>query len=230
MIRFRQIANVIAGGTPAITLASDFHWPEFRMDTSPVSVPDWNGMVAKVSAWIDSATDEIWAVVAIAGLVASVFGYARALSEVKAGRLIVYRDWGEFLRSSAWLVLLPMGYGMLTEPTLGFVWRVLGLGALGYGFVCLWQMITGAFRYNSGGRCWLALFARLAVTLLLIASLAKLHEKLDNYRHGRYGYGPSAVVRGVLIPLALFAWVFHALVQPMIGTRYYRLRRAREGL
>lgn len=226
MIRIKQIASVIIGIFPMVTLASDFHWPEFHVDTSPVAVPDWSAVAAKVSAWVDKATDELWVVVAIAVMVASVFGYAKALTEVKMGRLIVYRDWGDFAKSALWIVLIPLGVGWVWEDSTTIVGKLLGVAAIGYGLVSFWQMLSGAFKYNSGDKRWLALFARVAVTLLFVFALAKLSERLEDYKRGKFGYGPMSVVRGVLIPLAIFGWVFHALIQPMVGTYYYRLRRS----
>ena len=45
----------------------------------------------------------------IGGIVLFVVCYVKALAEVKAGRLVVYRDWGDFLKASVWILLVPYG-------------------------------------------------------------------------------------------------------------------------
>ena len=85
------------------------------------------------------------------------------------------------------------------------------------GVCCFLWMILGAFFYNSGSRCWLALFGRFAVTFLLLFALAELNEKFQQYKRRELG-----AIRGVLIPLAVFAAVFNWLVRPMIGTERRR--------
>ena len=57
-----------------------------------------------------SNTSDILAyVLAIGGIVAFVCCYAKALKEVKMGRLVVYRDWGDFIKASLWVLLIPYG-------------------------------------------------------------------------------------------------------------------------
>lgn len=157
--------------------------------------------------------------VAIAAMVC----YAKALTEVKMGRLIVYRDWGDFFKASAWIILLPFGllnalYGETRSS------QVFGVVVAVGGVVSFWWACAGAFRYNTGSRRGLALFARFAVTLLCVCAIGKLSEKFDQYKRGELG-----VIRGVLIPALIFAWVFHEFIQPMIGLQYYHAwRLARE--
>ena len=56
----------------------------------------------------------------------------------------------------------------------------------------------------------MALGARLAVAMLALFAVAKLTEKIRAYRRRELG-----LVRGVMIPLALFALVYHYGVRPM---------------
>ena len=49
--------------------------------------------------------------------------------------------------------------------------------------------------------------------LLLVFALGRLQEKLEQYKRGELG-----VIRGVLIQLVVFAWVFNYLIRPMIRT------------
>ena len=54
-------------------------------------------------------SDIVAYVLAIGGIVLFVLCYAKALTEVKAGRLVVYRDWGDFIKASLWALLIPYG-------------------------------------------------------------------------------------------------------------------------
>ena len=81
------------------------------------------------------------------------------------------------------------------------------------GAVSFWLMVSGSFKCNSGSTCWLSLFGRVAVILLLVFALGRLQEKLEQYKRGEPG-----VIRGVLIPLVVFAWMFNYLIRPMIRT------------
>ena len=153
---------------------------------------------------------------AIGGIVLFVVCYAKALAEVKAGRLVVYRDWGDFLKASAWILLVPYGvFSILFDDGGEWPARALGVIAIAVGAVSFWWSCAGAYRYNTGSRRGLALFARFAVTLLIVFALGKLQENFKRYQHGEFG-----VIRGILIPALIFAWVFHELIQPMIGVRY----------
>lgn len=224
MKRVVRIVCVIAGvAIPAIAVAADFHWPDFHFNTSPVEPLNLNGFVAQISERLGA-----FGVVFVIGVfIASVFGYAKALAEVKSGRLIVYRDWSDFIKSSAWIMLIPSGLVWFSVDSMNSLFRIVGLGVSVYGCYCFWHMVSGAFRNNVGNAKWLSLFARFAVTMLLLFALAKLYEQFENYKRGTYGYKYRyfAFMRGVLLPLAIFSWVFRALIQPMVGTQYYRLRR-----
>ena len=63
----------------------------------------------------------------------------------------------------------------------------------------------------------LALFGRVVMMLLLVFALGRLQEKLEQYKRGELG-----VIRGVLIPLIVFAWMFNYLIRPMIQTERWR--------
>lgn len=153
------------------------------------------------------------------GIVAIVWLYAKALKQVKAGALIVYGGWTDFGKSALWFVALPLGIGWLFSDEAGYK----GLGAiiLIVGCVSFYHLCAGAFKYNTGSGCWLALFARFAVVLLCAFALGKLNEKFQQYRRHEIG-----LISGVLVPIVVFAFVFRVLIQPMIGVRYYLARRA----
>lgn len=148
------------------------------------------------------------------GLVACVALYAKVLSMVRRGRLVVYRDWGDFLKSSAWIVTVPLGLGWGLDVSCDWLVRSVGWCLVLSGVCCFLWMVCGAFCFNFGSRCWLALFGRFAVTFLLLFALAKLNEKFEAYKRRELG-----VIRGVLIPLAVFSAVFNWLIRPMIGSR-----------
>ena len=224
----KKVASVVAGlAVPAIAFASDFRWPEFHFDTTPVEPLNLSGIGKQISENLGSLSGVLF----IGALIAGIYAYAKALTEVKAGRLIVYRDWGDFIKSSAWIILIPLGFAWWADDSMASLAHVIGFGAIIYGFYCFWCMISGAFKYNVGNGKWLSLFARFAVTMLLLLAVAKLYEEFDNYRRGKYGYKYRyfAFMRGVLLPLAIFSWVFQALIQPMVGLQYLRTRRSRGG-
>lgn len=171
---------------------------------------------AVVSAFGDSLSlsgswDVLKMVLAIGGLVLFVVFYARALSEAKSGGLVVYRDWADFAKSAVWVIAIPLGIMWMLESRSDFLFRCAGLALAVMGAVSFWLMVSGAFKYNSGSSCWLSLFGRVAVILLLVFALGRLQEKLEQYKRGELG-----VIRGVLIPLIVFAWMFNFLIRPMI--------------
>lgn len=144
--------------------------------------------------------------------------YFKAYPLVAAGRMTVYANWQDFGTSIAWILLLPFGYGALVCDDLGWIWRLLGLVSLVGGVWSAWQMTARAFRYNSTRRLgWIALGARFAVALLALFAIAKLFEKFQAYKRHEVG-----IIRGVLIPLALFGLVFRYGISPMIGRRMVR--------
>ena len=118
------------------------------------------------------------------------------------------------------MVLVPYGACSLFDGGAEWPARTFGALILFCGVASFWRACTGAFRYNSGSSRWLALYARFAVTLLFVLALGKLQEKLDQYKCGELG-----VIRGVLIPVLIFAWVFREFIQPMIGLQYYHAWR-----
>jgi len=166
--------------------------------------------------------DSLLYLLAIGGIIFFVVYYAKALVEVKAGSLVVYHDWGDLIKASLWTILIPYGVCSLLFGGSDDGWpsRAMGIGSLCGGVVSFYCACAGAFRYNTGSKRLLSLFARLAVTLLLIFTLAKLQEKFKQYEHGETG-----LIRGVLLPLLLFGYVFHEFIQPMIGLRYYHAQQ-----
>ena len=145
--------------------------------------------------------------------------YAKALADVRCGRLIVYLGWGDFFKSVAWVVAVPFGLAWTfgSDGSNLFV-PVIGLIVTGFGVKSFVRMVKGAFRYNSGTRRWLALFARVAVILLLLFALSELQSRYERYKRGQLGF-----IRGVLLPLAIFAYCYKAFVAPMIGSHLYGL-------
>ena len=157
--------------------------------------------------------DSLTILLVVGGLVICVVLYAKALTMARRGQLVVYRNWGDFLKSSAWIVAVPLGLEWGLDVSCDWLVRFAGWCLVLLGICCFLWMVCGAFCYNSGSRCWLALFGRFAVTFLLLFALAKLNEKFGAYKRHELG-----VVRGVLIPLAVFAAVFNWLIRPMIGS------------
>ena len=170
---------------------------------------------------MNNYSDILAYVLVIGGIVAFVCCYAKALTEVKARRLVVYRDWGDFIKASLWAVLIPYGACSLLLDNGDGNWpsHALGVVAIAGGVVSFWWSCAGAYRYNSGAKRGLALFARFAVTLLFVFAVGKLLEKFKQFKRGE-----SGAIGGVVIPALVFAWVFHVLIQPMIGLQYYRLQ------
>ena len=169
--------------------------------------------------WHPAGTGEalIMALVVGAVVLFAVF-YGRALVEARQGSLVVYQNWADFGRSALWVLAFPIGLPWLLDASADWILRGVGLSFLLLGVVSLGEMMAGAFKYNSGAKRWLSLFARVGVILLLVLAFVKLQEKLDRYKRGELG-----VIRGVLIPLAVFAWMFNSLIRPMIRTERCRL-------
>ena len=161
-----------------------------------------------------------WALIVamVAVFVVFVGYYAKALTDVRCGRLIVYLGWGDFFRSAAWIVAIPFGLACVFSDENNLFTVVLGLVIVGYGVKSFVRMVKGAFRYNTGSRRWLALFARIAVILLLLFALSELQSRYERYKRGQLG-----LIRGVLLPLAVFAYFYKAFVAPMIGSHLYGL-------
>lgn len=163
---------------------------------------------------MDVGYDSLVKLAVIVGSVASVVLYAKALTMARAGRLVVYCGWGDFLKSAAWIVSVPVGLIWGRECGDDWVLRNAGWVLVALGVCSSAMMVYGAFRFNHGLLCLLSLFARVAVILLMAFAIVKLCEQIENYRRHKHG-----VYRGILIPLALFAAVFNWLVRPMIGSR-----------
>ena len=149
----------------------------------------------------------------ISGAVAFIYFYAKALTMVKCGQLVVYSDWSDFLKSTAWLYALPVGLIFALDSSADMMHQIFGWCFIVGGIVSFICLVRGAFRYNSGGLVYLSLFARFAVSFLAIAALAELHSKFDKFRKGELG-----IIRGVLMPILIFAFVFKTFIRPMIGT------------
>lgn len=161
--------------------------------------------------------DSLAFLLVVGGMVAFVILYAKVLTMVRRGELVVYRDWGDFMTSSAWIVAVPLGLVWGLDASSDWLLRLAGWTLAFAGACCFVWMVCGAFCYNSGSRCWLALFGRFAVTFLLLFALAELNEKFQQYKRHELG-----AIRGVLIPLAVFAAIFNWLVRPMIHTEQRR--------
>jgi len=161
--------------------------------------------------------NELLILVWITGGIVAVSGYAKALSEVKKERLTVYRDWPDFVRSTLWIALIPLGVAWTTGDYTTIVGKLLGIVVFGFGIVSFGRMVFGAFKYNSGSGCWLSLFARLEVSALSVFALVKLKEYIEDGLGENFGDDFRSVAKNVLIPLLVFTWVFKALVCPMVG-------------
>ena len=180
------------------------------------------------TAWIVAKWETGWHFVCEAGdcvaiaammavIGAFVWFYAKALSAVKRGHLVAYLGWEDFFKSAAWIVAIPFGLVCTFSDGNNLFTIVLGLVMTGFGVKSFVRMVKGAFRYNSGNGRWLALFARVAVILLLLFALSELQSRFERYRRGQLG-----LIRGVLLPLAIFAYFYKAFVAPMIGIRWRR--------
>lgn len=167
---------------------------------------------------VSGSWDALKMFLAIGGFVLFVVFYGRALAEAQHGSLVVYRDWGDFTKSAVWVIAVPVSVAWVFEEHGDLLFRCAGLALLVVGAVSFCTMVSGAFKYNSGAERWLALFARIGVILMLMFALGRLQDKLDKYKRGELG-----VIRGVLIPLAVFAWMFNYLIRPMIRTERCRL-------
>ena len=171
--------------------------------------------------YMNNSSDILPYILVIGGIVSFVCCYAKALKEVKLGRLVVYRGWGDFIKASLWVLLIPYGVfsAFVNKGDGNWPSHALGVVSMAGGSFSFWRAWAGAFRYNSGTKRWLALFGRFAVTLLLVFTLAKLAEKFRQYERGQIG-----ATRGVLLPLLIFAYAFHEFIHPMIGLRCYQSR------
>lgn len=179
-----------------------------------------SGFFAGCWQFVCKAGDCALIVAMVAVFVVFVRYYAKALADVRCGRLIVYLGWGDFIKSAAWVVAVPFGLAWTfgSDGSNLFV-PVIGLIVTGFGVKSFVRMVKGAFRYNSGTRRWLALFARVAVILLLLFALSELQSRYERYKRGQLGF-----IRGVLLPLAIFAYCYKVFVAPMISSHLYGLR------
>ena len=170
-----------------------------------------SGFVSECRRGVCSAGDWVFMAAMVAVLVAFVRYYAKALTDVKCGRLIVYFGWEDFFKSAAWVIAFPAGLICISSNGNNLFMLAVGLAIAYVGVKSLVRMVKGAFRYNSGSRRWLALFARIAVILLLLFALSELQSRYERYKRGELGF-----IRGVLLPLAMFAYFYKVLVAPMI--------------
>ena len=143
--------------------------------------------------------------------------YFKALGLAKTGELVVYCNWSDFLKSSVWVYAVPIGLVFIADDSadwfhhsLGWIFIIAGICS----FVCL---VRGAFVHNTGSLRWLSLFSRFAVVFLALAAISELHSRIERFKKGELG-----VIRGVLLPLMVFALIFNTLVKPMIGTSRWR--------
>lgn len=178
-----------------------------------------SGFFSECWRGVCNAGDWVFIAAMVAVFVVFVRYYAKALADVKRGRLIVYLGWGDFFRSAAWIVAIPFGLVCAFSDGNNLFTTILGFAMAGYGVKSFVRMIKEAFRYNSGNRRWLALFARIAVILLLLFALSELQSRYERYKRGQLG-----LIRGVLLPLAIFAYFYKSLVTPMIYSHLYGLR------
>ena len=184
-------------------LLSAVQWPKFDIEIPPMP---------------EELTSSLPTVLIIGVLIAAVVLYAKALTKVQMGEMIVYRDWGDFGKAALWIIAIPLGLCWFCDDGAGN--KALGAITVIVGCLSFIHTCVGAFKYNTGSDRWLALYARFAVILMLVFALGKLNEKYQQYRRHEVGF-----ITGILIPTLIFAWVFKSLIKPMIGTQYYSARR-----
>lgn len=168
--------------------------------------------------FVCKAGDWVFIAAMVAAFAVFVRYYAKALTDVKRGRLIVYLGWEDFFRSAAWVIAFPAGLICISSNGNNLFMLAVGLVIVYVGVKSLIRMVKGAFRYNQGSRRWLALFARISVILLLLFALSELQSRYERYKCGQLG-----LIRGVLLPLAIFGYFYKAFVAPMIGSHLYGL-------
>ena len=117
------------------------------------------------------------------------------------------------------IVAIPFGLACAFSDENNLFTVVLGLVIVGYGVKSFVRMVKGAFLYNSGHRRWLALFARVSVILLLLFALSELQSRYERYKRGQLG-----LIRGVFLPLAVFAHFYKVFVAPLIYSHLYGFR------
>lgn len=176
----------------------------------------WSGRRKQSSG--NRPADELsdgWVVLMVAVVGLSLFAYCKAYGRVRTGEVVVYSDWGDLGKSMLWALGFSVGVILIKDSSTLFVGQqIIAVFLIGIGCWSFWWMVAGAFRQNRTRKLgWISLGARFFTLFLLLAALSKLHEKLERYRRRQLG-----VIRGVLIPLAVFAVVFNYLVRPMIGS------------
>ena len=83
--------------------------------------------------------------------------YAKALADVRCGRLIVYLGWGDFFKSVAWVVAVPFGLAWtfgsdgsnLFVPVIGLI--VTGFGVKSFVRMCRVVFKSGKFVVSKSG-------------------------------------------------------------------------------
>lgn len=153
--------------------------------------------------------------VVVLALIGAIVIYGISYARVKAGEMVVYASWGDFVAASAWVVLALVGYGCdyasaNGETGLATVATILKILSC---VSALW-LVGGAFMNRGVANILLAIPARIIVAMLVLFAWAKLKESLEGLRSDKRG-----LVDGVLIPFAIAMFVFNVLVQPMVGDR-----------
>lgn len=149
-------------------------------------------------------------------LIVTVIVYGISYARVKAGEMVVYASWGDFVAASAWVILGLVGYGcdyasVNGEAGLHTVATILKLASCAS---VLW-LVGGAFLNKGVFNILLAVPARIIVAILVLLAWAKLKESLDGLRDSN----KRGLVDGVLIPFTIAMFVFNVLVKPMVGDR-----------
>ena len=179
------------------------------MAVPPRLSPNLGGIVVKMNS------DLVVELVVLLGVLL-VGCYCTAYALVRSGRIVVYSGWGDFLKSVAWVLVLPIGIwlGCAKDPEISDEIRSCGWALAAIGLMSLGWLFYAAFKFNGSfalGVC--ALGARIVTALLVLLLLAKVNERLREKKNDGRGIGD------LVVPVAILYFVYRFLVAPMIGTQ-----------
>lgn len=141
--------------------------------------------------------------------------YAVSYFKTRSGKMIVYRDWKDFILSSLWLTLGGCGvvfkyFVSQMEVNNETLYVVVGSIFLFLGFLSVIWLIDAAIKANQGNvlNCVLAIGAKLFVSVLLVVAIERLKEQYQKNKGSNSG--------AMVIPLAVVGTAFALLVKPLI--------------
>lgn len=154
-------------------------------------------------------------VMAILVLVGAACLYGITYARVMAGTMVVYVSWYDFMAASAWVLLVPVGYGCeYAASGTGDALMSMGTILKATGVLSAIWMVGGAFLNKNVIGIFLAIPGRVIVALLVLLAWAKIKEAFDESSSNKRG-----LAGGVLLPLGIALFVFNFLVKPMIGDK-----------